>query len=102
MAIIGSRKGWAALNARKRKPLAKRMKCYEQRAKNLTEIGYASYQEYLKSDEWRAIRNAKLEKNPLCLICNNTASQVHHLSYDFSALLGLNRLGLVTLCDACH
>lgn len=79
-----------------------KMKCYEKRSDKLIEIGYSSYQDYLKSEEWKEIRNKKLNKFPICLICSSKSSQVHHMSYDCLTLLGVHLHRLVALCGVCH
>lgn len=85
----------------KRKP-KKVMPCYEARSGRLSELGYASYKEYLASEDWKAIRARKLAAEPKCLLCRRASSQVHHLSYADNVLLGLEPRLLVTMCDVCH
>lgn len=100
--IRGSRKGFGALYAKKRKPKRKLMKAYHQRNCKIKELGYSTYRAYLKSDDWRIIRTRKLTKYPWCLLCPNPSSQVHHISYDYATLLGLNDFLLIQLCSKCH
>lgn len=78
------------------------MKCYEERKTTLSYCGYASYPEYLASDDWKAIRKKKLTTDPKCLLCDRTANQVHHLDYRDGTLLGLWMGRVVSLCDECH
>lgn len=77
-------------------------KGYRIRKFSLSEIGYASYQEYLASEDWKKIRKEKLEKFPVCLLCDKPSCQVHHLDYDSATLLGLEDRLLAALCDSCH
>lgn len=103
MTIIGATRMIKYLRAEKaanKKPKIK--SAYSRRNARLSELGYAGYQEYLASEEWAAIRRAKLKRFPQCLTCDHPASQVHHLSYDERTLLGLEPKQLVTLCDGCH
>lgn len=102
MAIIrGSRRGWEALKAKRRVPKNK-MKCYEDRGQRISDLGYAAYQEYLKSDDWKVIRNRKLAKCPDCILCEGKATQVHHLDYSYETILGLLDYRLVQMCGECH
>lgn len=80
----------------------KKFSQYYKRNDRLSELGYGGYQEYLKSDEWRAIREDKVSRFPKCLICLNPSTQVHHLSYVHEVLLGLVPELLVCLCEKCH
>lgn len=99
--VHGTPKGWKALQSRKRKPKSK-MNCYARRDGRLSELGYAGYQEYLKSDQWRQVRTRKLKRFPQCLVCERPAAQAHHMDYGFEVLLGLDDARLVSLCDGCH
>jgi hypothetical protein len=100
--VRGSRKAWAAANA-KRKPGRKTpMLCYERRKENVQAVGYTSYQDYLKSDEWARLRYVTLQRWPYCLLCRKPSSQVHHLNYNVETLLGRCQDSFVCLCDDCH
>lgn len=60
------------------------------------------YQNYLTSDHWRELREAKLlEKDFRCERCRNRSNlQVHHKNY---SSVGRERLtDLEVLCDQCH
>lgn len=87
---------------RKKKPRGSKYQAYTRRNDRLSGLGYASYAEYLKSEDWKKIREAKLRKFPGCLLCGRKAEQVHHLDYANEVLLGLVPQLLVTLCDGCH
>lgn len=78
------------------------MRCYAKRDKHLSELGYASYDIYLSSDDWKGIRAKKLRHHKHCVLCDAIATQVHHLSYAPEVLLGLRHSLLVTVCDKCH
>ena len=64
--------------------------------------GYASYNEYLRSNHWKETRKRALERaGNQCSICRSTKRlNVHHNNYD--------RLGkeldtdLTVLCEKCH
>jgi len=86
--------------ARARKPKANG--AYLDRNTRLPFIGYLNYQDYLASDEWVAIRNRVLTRNPVCACCDNPSSQVHHHSYDNSVLMGLVDELLIPICRTCH
>ena len=84
---------------------AKRSKAsgkYKHRNKALPYLGYATYEEYLKSPQWLEIRERVLKKYPNCSCCDKTASQVHHYSYNSPIMLGLLDDLLFSICDKCH
>ena len=65
-------------------------------------FGFFSYKAYLRSDEWRAIRNGVLAEYPECICCHSPSKVVHHVKYDSATLLGLHSLNLAPLCRECH
>ena len=75
---------------------------YKQRNENLPHIGYASYVEYLKSDDWKKLRQKILRKHPVCCVCDSMASQVHHWDYGDDVMLGIGPEFLLPICDKCH
>jgi hypothetical protein len=75
---------------------------YIKRDGELSSIGFESYREYLDSDEWKSIRHEVLSESGSCCMCNETASQVHHFSYEREVLIGLVRELLFPVCDDCH
>lgn len=75
---------------------------YKRRNDLLPEIGYASYPEYLASEDWKRIREKVLRKYPDCCCCDQRASEVHHFSYEARVLLGLWNEMLFPICDGCH
>ena len=77
------------------------MQCYRNRNDRLSELGI-TYQQYLATDEWKAIRKSVLMNSPPCLLCSSKASQVHHTDYEWETLLGLRTAALAPLCDGCH
>lgn len=87
---------------RRRKTDYKPHDCYIERKENLSQVGYSSYKEFLKSDEWKAQRKRLLDKSPICFLCTKKAEHVHHTDYSCECLLGLHDLLLVTLCSSCH
>lgn len=68
----------------------------------LKELGYKSYKEYLQSQDWKSIRDNILKESPNCILCENKAVLLHHTKYDISALLGLRKHVLASLCYHCH
>lgn len=69
----------------------------------IRDVGFNSYSEYLQSDLWKSIRNKVLNAAKFkCCMCHQTATQVHHRSYNRENLLGINLKGLVALCGRCH
>lgn len=75
---------------------------YLVRNRNLTELGYSSYRDYLASDDWQELRRDRLDKHPSCSLCGSVATQVHHFSYEYPVLLGLIPELLFPLCQVCH
>lgn len=71
---------------------------YEQKR----EYALNEYSEYLKSDKWKAKRLRVLKRdNYQCKACeSNTATQVHHLSYEF--IYNEPLFDLVSVCKTCH
>lgn len=69
----------------------------------LRELGFASYQEYLRSALWQRIRNKVFRvKGRVCQMCFGAASMVHHNRYHKNDLLGKNLAFLVPICGPCH
>lgn len=75
---------------------------YKQRNDRLSTLGYAGYQEYLKSDDWKAIKEVVFQKHKDCCVCGGVASQLHHWDYHDLTMLGLNNEFLLPICDGCH
>ena len=78
---------------------------YIERNANLRSLGYASYNDYLSSSQWRQIRESVLMRDKRrCVCCCGSANQVHHRSYSIDALAGrdLSKKALVSMCGACH
>ena len=71
---------------------------YEEEKKLNKEI----YQEYLKSDKWKALRKLKLEKSRfICLDCKGKATEVHHDRY-WNFGNPWEFYNLISLCRECH
>jgi hypothetical protein len=103
--IIGATRLIKYLKHQKRKRTVdprKKHKEYQERDRELPFCGYASYPEYLASEQWQAIRANRLRKHPRCLLCEKAAEQVHHMSYAPRVLLGLEKRPLISLCRGCH
>ena len=82
----------------------KGMDKYKFRNDILRSLGYPEpvYKSYLKSQDWILIRTAVLEAWPLCVMCQQVATIVHHMQYDIGTLLGLHYSELAPLCHRCH
>lgn len=72
------------------------------REENLLDMGYASYNAYLRSTLWRQIRAEQLRAHPDCWVCARSAECVHHKSYSRRVLEGKKRKRLMSLCHSCH
>lgn len=89
--------------AKRRGPRCTEHDAYKQRDVVLFRMGFASYRDYLKSQLWKVIRDAKLAVDPRCEICDGSlANQVHHIAYNREVLQGKNRRKLVSTCGDCH
>ena len=65
--------------------------------------GTSDYVRYLKSPGWQKIRSRIIKRDKgLCLICETTATHVHHHDYDDATMQGKNDDSLVSLCETCH
>lgn len=64
---------------------------------------YDKYREYLESNEWDKLRNARLIKdNFRCAICGKAEQlHVHHIFYP-NEYGDENINDVITLCDTCH
>lgn len=79
------------------------MREYEERDQLLRGLGFPSYQDYLNSPLWKAIRRRVLGKRgSQCLLCGVTATTVHHTEYSVATLRGKKTNTLVPLCRTCH
>ena len=78
-----------------------------ERDSTLRQFGFNSYADYLRSDEWKVIRNQVYsERGRTCLRCfDNPASCVHHENYARTVIMGKPkaiRAWLWPLCSDCH
>ncbi len=66
------------------------------------DIRWASYGEYLKSEQWGQLRKSKLkEVNYKCQLCNsNKELNVHHRTYE--RIFRESIEDLIVLCESCH
>jgi len=79
------------------------MECYDRRNNRLSELGYLNYQDYLKSDDWKQLKNKILLDNEKCWCCLIRKSYtLHHTDYSFETLLGLRLGALIPICEHCH
>lgn len=77
-------------------------KTYGHRNRILKQMGFRSYEHYIKSPLWGSIRTQQLREHPFCWACGNRAEQVHHGNYDRQTLEGKNRKALYSVCEPCH
>ena len=73
---------------------------YRSRNYWLGKIGFKTYQDYLKSQMWRFIRDSTDMR--LCSCCDKPATQIHHSRYHKHDLTGKTRRNLHPICGACH
>jgi hypothetical protein len=82
----------------KHKPFYK----YAQRNVLLKEIGFSSYQSYLKSELWQTIRLMALNRDAYKCFCGAKATEVHHQSYNIEVLIRKSLKSLISVCRKHH
>lgn len=76
---------------------------YAVRNSILRKMGFASYQAYLDSDSWKAIRTRIMARDHgQCVCCPKPAVSVHHITYGEAVLRGEDDSQLVSICRGCH
>ena len=67
------------------------------------------YIKLINCHRWRKLRNEQLKTNPLCAICGDIATEVHHLKpieserdFDRMEALAYDTNNLQSLCHKCH
>ena len=80
---------------------------YGYRNRNLEELGFDSYDDYLKSHLWKSIFHKVLSISSDCYGCYSIATEVHHGSYDIPTLRGDHIESVVgvllfPICRKCH
>lgn len=75
---------------------------YRERNLVLADMGFGSYDDYLKSDLWQSIRERLIDGDRECAFCKRLATQVHHASYDAETMEGLADRWLYPVCRRCH
>jgi hypothetical protein len=79
------------------------VKFFHRRNQILKKLGYKTYEEYLKSAFWSAVRRRTLTRDRfICRLCPNKATEVHHTVYDFFTLKGKTLQHLYAICSPCH
>lgn len=58
------------------------------------------YKEYLDSYAWKSLKKNKLKDTPICELCWNKATTVHHLSYE--RLWKEKDSDIASVCKLCH
>ena len=70
------------------------------------QLGYSSYQAYLKSDLWQQIRVFVFNNiGRECIYCFDKATQIHHWRYNINCMRGKQEAllrDLVPICAKCH
>ena len=68
------------------------------------ELGFRSYDAYIKSRLWWNIRQLILERDgKCCQVCGSPSKMVHHIDYTKIIMLGQgDQHELITLCEPCH
>ena len=66
----------------------------------LRELGYDSYNDYLRSPAWRDVKRRYREAYPMICMCGSTKVEIHHKTYDRVGKEDLD--DLVALCRDCH
>lgn len=68
------------------------------------ELGFRSYDAYIKSRLWWNIRQLILERDGRCCqVCGSPSKTVHHIDYTKIIMLGKgDQHELITLCEPCH
>lgn len=68
------------------------------------ELGFRSYDAYIKSRLWWNIRQIVLERDGRCCqVCGSPSKMVHHIDYTKIIMLGQgDQHELITLCEPCH
>lgn len=68
------------------------------------ELGFRSYDAYIKSRLWWSIRQIVLERDgKCCQVCGTPSKIVHHIDYTKIVMLGQgDQHELITLCEPCH
>ncbi len=78
---------------------------YSLRNKRLISFGFTSYQSFLASPYWKAVRRAFKEINQqrekdCCIVCKNLIYDIHHRSYQ--RICQERFIDLLPLCRECH
>ena len=68
------------------------------------ELGFNSYEAYIKSNLWSIIRQLILERDgKCCQVCGTPSKIVHHIDYTRTIMLGQgDQHQLIILCESCH
>lgn len=74
-----------------------RKKIYYQNAR------HGQWSEMYSSPKWKALRDGKLKDEPLCEICGEPATEVHHrVPHNGNWNLFLDWDNLMSICHSCH
>lgn len=67
------------------------------------------YIKLINCHKWRKLRNEQLKRNPLCSVCGDIATEVHHIrpvesekEYNKMEVLAYDPNNLQSLCHKCH
>lgn len=85
---------------------ADRKQTYSTRLKILSKAGFPTYEEFLKSEVWRAMRINRTEKYrnaSACCFCNLDSHVIlHHAFYGKNNIQKGKMKGILPVCDICH
>lgn len=102
---MGKRPKWLRRWQKKERNAKENWSEYQLRKAALSEIGFESYEDYLKSEVWIKIRSLVFSYSKECSCCSSTPQCVHHSAYHKKVLLGelkSIKKDLHALCHRCH
>lgn len=66
-------------------------------------VNHGQWDDMYNSPKWKVLRAQKLKEQPLCEICGNKATQVHHkIPHKGDWELFLDESNLMSICFDCH
>ena len=80
------------------------MNRYKQRDEVLSQMGFPSYDDYLRSPLWARIRARVMKSCGELCICGQSATEIHHRSYKRRYMEGRGKVTtfLTAICRKCH
>ena len=75
----------------------------ERRKLYFKDAQHGRWDEMYGSMKWKALRASKLEEQPLCEICGEKATEVHHIvPHNGNWILFMDYDNLMSICHTCH